>query len=693
MATPLVFGGFSNLEGGMNGGRSPSLIGNNQVAACRDMTFRGGFAHTRPPWGNLILTFDSATTQTHFTGIFQGVMFYQAEFGDSGFIVARGGRLFRIQLSQFQNMVSEITPIMNIVTTADFTVPAPAASVLVSVNSETPIAVSDVILIDSGNYTVTNRASGLLTLTYNGGAANAIAAAGAPVLTVAGVQIQLAELNPATLDFIYLFQAENFAIALAEQHSPVIYDGTVSRLAGIGEIPPGVMGIYAWGRIWIVFPNRRTFMAGDIVYGPSGTPSLAYRDAILKTTENTFLNEGGFFAVPNDAGPITAIAVLATQDTSLGIGPLLVGTSNSVFSVNAPIDRTIWKDLTYPIQTVSLIDYGPTGPSNNCGVNGDWWYRSVDGIRSFRVARREIDEWGNTPASDEIRPILDFDSTDMLYYGSQIYFDNKLFSTVSPIRNQYGVVHRGLAVINFDEITSLQGKTMPAWEGALSGLEIFRLVKGTIRKKERAFAFVNNAGTLEIWEIFKDGQGYYDQYTTVAGGETTITRVAIEPFLETRSDDFQSPFTPKLLNMGEVYLDDLVDEVTITVKFRPDQYPSWVTWATISLCANVSQCTITAPSGFTCSVWTTRQKQYAARVTLPMPSESCNTIAGIPLNIGHEFQFRFEGTGHFQLRRFRAHAIPQTQETEGLCPPAQATCKTFEACDTKWFDDFDSHGP
>ena len=68
------------------------------------------------------------------------------------------------------------------------------------------------------------------------------------------------------------------------------------------------------------------------------------------------------------------------------LGELFLNSSNGAFSVNAPVDRTIWKNLTYPIQTVCLIDYGPTGPRNGASVNGDWWYRSVDGVRSFRVA-------------------------------------------------------------------------------------------------------------------------------------------------------------------------------------------------------------------------------------------------------------------------------------------------------------------
>lgn len=297
---------------------------------------------------------------------------------------------------------------------------------------------------------------------------------------------------------------------------------------------------------------------------------------------------------------------------------------------------------------------------------------------------------GQTPMSMEVSEILALDTEQLLFYGSAINFDSKLFMTVNPVRTDEGIIHNGLAVINFDSVSTLRGKLPPCWEGVNTGLQFFQVLKGRIDTKERGFAFALRGTTLELWEILKQGEGFYDTYNYEDGGKF-IVRTAIQSALDTKSYDFGNPYQPKRLNMGELYIDEIVDTVDIVVKFKPDQYPAWLTWGTIRLCANVSQCTVAAPSGFTCSVWAMNQRQYAARVTLPSPSESCNTLAGIPVNIGHEFQFRFEQTGHAQIRKFRAHAIPQPQESEGLCPPAEATCKTFTQCDTAIFT-FDSHG-
>lgn len=687
MPNARAYGGFGSLLGGVNGGIAASLIRADMVASAVNSTMRGALLSTRPPWKNHPLTFDSQTTKSRWFGIFQGALQYDGEIGQSGWVVSRGGKLFFINSDTF--VVSEITPRLFVVTTAEFTVPAVNATVDVFVNSVSAIATGDTVYIDSGKYLVTNRFTGELELKYIGtpNAAHATAPAGSGVLNSSQLQIFEYQTNPASYDFIYMFQAENYAIILGGQHKTVIFDGSSARQAGWNEVPPGILGAYGWGRIWIARADRRTFLAGDIVFGPSGTPQKGFRDAILKFTENDFLNEGGAFGVPYNAGPITSMQFLAAQDTSLGVGVLLVGTTNMVFSVNAPVDRTTWKNLTYPIQTVSLLDYGPEGPRSCVPVDGDMWYRSTDGFRSFIVARRNFPQPGNTPLSREITPVIDFDTDDLLFFGSGIKFDNRLLQTVSPFRSPSGVQHRGLAVVNFDLVSSIQGKSAPAWEGTWTGLNILQMTKGRIRNKERAFIFARG-NDLELWEIYKNG--YYDELTTISDdGHKSISRSPISGAIETRSDDHGDPTQLKKLHMGELYIDQIFDSVTLTIKFRPDQYPTWITWATINLCATVSQCTLKGPVGSSCSMWRMNAKQYASRITIPQPPESCNTIAGIPVDRGHEFQFRLERSGSCRIRMFKSHADLATEPQEGECP-ATVQCKEFPDCGTDLFT-YDSH--
>lgn len=679
MAAPLerYYAGFSSLSGGMDGGSAASLIGPDQCAAACNVTFRGDYPTTRPPYINHRLTF-APGVQARWIGKYQGSMHYDGESGQSGFVVARGGNFFFVTDTNW--FVSEITPRLPISTTADFTVPAPAASVTVSVNSESAFVVGDTVIIDSGHYTVDALFTNQVKLTYVAGAANAVALSGSAVNDATGAQLIEYEGYPPDYDFVFMFQAEQYGIILGGQNPTIIFDGSSCRLSGPQEVPAGYLGAYGWGRIWITRPDRRTFLAGDIVFGPSGTAQNGFRDAILKFTENDFLNEGGDFGVPHNSGPITAMVFLATQDTSLGIGVLLIGTTNMVFSVNAPVDRTTWKNLTYPIQTVSLIDYGPQSPRGTISINGDMFYRSLDGFRSFIVARRLFGQAGNTPMSHEIDPVLVLDTTDLLFYGSSVLFDNRFLSTISPVRTSRGIHHRGLASINFDLVSDLRTKQAPAWEGIFTGIDILQILKCQIDDIERCFIWANGetVNDIELWELEEYPQ-YADTADVLVNGVPTLIRNPIQAFLETRSEDYGIPFNLKNLYMAEIYLDDIVSTVFMTIKYRPDQYPSWLVWKSFSICANVCQ---TLPPG--CEVWKPNARLYAARITLPQPPESCNTLSVQPAREAHEFQFRLEWSGHCRIRRFFTHAKYVTQTSEGSCP-GTFTCKTFQDCGTSWF--------
>lgn len=687
MADPnRVFGGFTTLQGGMNGGLSPSLIAANQYALGVNLTARGGKIKTRPPWANWILVFVDDATEARCVGRFQGGIFYRSDFGENQFLFSRGGRLFKISLGA-QNVISEITPRFAIVTTADFTVPLVGAQVTVFVNSEALLTVGTNIIIDSGTYTVDNRSAGQILVTYNGLAANIVAVAGNAVLDSGGSQFIQYDENPSFYSMNFMFLAEKYALVMSGQNNTLIYDGSTVRRAVPGEIPPGVFGIYLWGRIWVTLNDRNSFVAGDLVYSSSGTASENFIDAILKVTENDFLNEGGNFTVPKNAGPISSMDALATQDTSLGIGNLLVGTTSMVFSVNTPVDRTTWKNLTFPIQTISSLDSGPEGPRSVVNVNGDMWYRSKDGIRSFIVATRYLGSWGSTPQSREVQPILDDDTKELLIYGSGMFLNNRLYQTVSPADTENGIVHRGVVSINFDLISSLSNRTSPAWDGLFTGLDILQVLTGRIDEKLRGFAFALNGDALELWEFLEDGT--YDLYNTVSGNDYAIQRTPIESQLESRLDDFGDGSQLKKLITAELYVEDLVDNVTLVIKFKPDQSPTWITWTTINLCANVSQCTISPAEQASCSVWSANRRQYAARIMLPRPSEECNPLSGMPVCQGYEFQVRIEGTGHFTINRFKMHAKTISDKMNGECPSNE--CQTVTQCEDNLFS-YNAHG-
>jgi len=686
-----VYGGFSHLEGGSNDGVAPDLLATNQCSEAVNFTFRDGYARTRPSWSNLVLTYANSTVQTNIAGKFQGAVIYPSEYGLNGFVVSVSGRLFLLTLGT-TNTWTEITPNLTVIVTAQFTVPAGGSQVLVNVTTESVFTVGQTIFMDAGQYTVATLYTDQIQVTCVSGAAHGTVASGILVLDSGGNNIIDYQTNVPTDDSIYLFPAENYIIVCGGQHSTAIFDGSRTRLAGIGELPPGSLGIYAWGRIWMVLPDLRRFIAGDLIYSSSGTPAFGFVDSILKTTENTFLNGGGAFAVPNNAGPITSMMIQSVLDTSLGVGPVLVGTTNSVVSVNAPVDRTTWQNLTYPIQTMALVDYGPVGARAPSGVNGDVWYRSQADIRSFIIARRDSTTlWGNTPLSHEVSDILKQDTPELIRFNSSAFFDNKWFSTCSPIRTQNGIVHRGLVCVNFDLISTMNNKSSAAWEGVLTGLNIYQILKGNIGGKERCFMFAQGQDgvTIELWEMQK--RGPYDQFTSVSGGVTSIAQVPIKSALDTALYVFDDISTLDALETCEIFLDEIVDNITLVIKYAPDEYPNWFTWATVNVCVNRTQCSIAGPIGGVCQVFQQNAAGYAARIMLPRPDDSvCNPLSGKPSNWGYEFQFRIEGTGHFRVKTFRPHALKKSDKMTGDCQ-GSATCVTVPACGDSFFT-YNAHG-
>lgn len=670
--------GFTELSLGINNGVAPNLLDPNQAFNAVNVTFRGDFPATRDPWISHPLQNIPAT----WTGIFQGMMHYDGEAGQSGWIVARGGRFFFITDDTY--LISDITAKVIIVTTADFVLPGAGNAVLVNVNGNPPIISGQTITIGGKQFTVTAVLTNQLNLTQVTAGAGTIVA-GSAIFDAAGTtQIIEVLIYPPTLNFVFMFQAENYGIILGGQEKTYIWDGNQLRPSGVKEIPSGFLGVYGWGRIWICNPDRRTFVAGDIVFGPSGTSQKGFRDAILKFTENDFLNEGGSFGVPYNAGPITAMQFLATQDTSLGIGVLLVGTTNMVFSVNAPPDRTTWKNLTYPIQTVSLIDYGPLGPRCAVPINGDMWYRSLDGVRSFITARRYFGQPGNTPMSHEV-PLLEQDTQQLLFYGSAMLFDNKMFMTISPFTDmQEQVSHRALLVMNFDLLSDLRSKQAPCWEGIQTGLNFLQVGKCRIEQTERAFGFAQGQSDVELWELLNEGIN--DRFATQDNtGLQTFHYKPIGSLLQTRAEDYGTPLDLKRLIMAELYLEDVADTVQFQLFYKPDQFPNWIRWGSFSICSSVSQCN---PSVDNC-IFKINARAYAARITFPQPSDDCNVMTAKPLREFHECQFQLTWQGNLTVRRFFTHIKLQTQATEGTCP-ANIACVAVPFCTDNLFT-YDSH--
>lgn len=468
-------------------------------------------------------------------------------------------------------------------------------------------------------------------------------------------------------------EAEDFMIVQDGQDAPIIFDGGSSRrsdtfgIAGVKEVPVGQAMVYSQGRLVVALPDGRQFVVGDIVGGPTGTPAYNYRDAILKFTENDVVNEGGAFSLPMTAGFLTAFRPVAQVDTSTGQGPTQVFTTAATFSLNTPVNRATWKDLAFPIGTVSNPQGGSMSDRATVNVNGDLWTRAVDGVRSFVVARRDFGTWVNTPQSREEDRAIAGDEQALLGYSSAVLFDNRLLTTIQPYRNfQHGVVHRGLAVLDFAPVAFIGQNSRPVWEGMWTGLQILQILTCNIRNTERCFIFaLNSDNEIELWELTKNRTHDYDGAQDVPIGWTS----------ESNNFKFQDIGKDlKRLRKGYVWLSDIAGTVNIAAFYRTNEDPCWHSWHEWETCATVETC----GSG-NCLTPLNLHPQYRRPYNLPEPVTAFDTTINVPDSVGEEFQVRFEITGHCQIRKLLIGASEEQQDVNSLCPADEA-CREAQCC-------------
>jgi hypothetical protein len=579
--------GFVSADRGVDSGRSPSLLSNNQFSFAVNTTFRGGFPANRPGYKNVPLTFPLDVDFTE--KLFQGAFVYQPDTAPAFNVVMIAGHLYKVTTDgQVQ----------------DISVPNDPSA------SNRPIA--------------------------------------------------------------YFVQAENYLIVQDGQSRALIFDGASSRRAGDNEIPVGTSMAYVNGRLSVAIGGQ--YVVGDIVGGPSGTVQKGFRDAVLKFTENTFLNEGGSFSLPVQSGKISAMTPTANINTATGQGSMIVASRKTVCTTDLPLDRTTWKSLTIPIQTIAQLSFGIQGQNQAAICNDDLWYRSKDGYRSLIIAVRNFNiGWGNTPMSKEMNRVLALDDKTLLEHGSIVNFDNRMLATVSPVATDYGVYHRGLAVLDFDLISGMGTRGIsdslnppnPAWEGVWTGLNILQVVSGEYDTVDRCFAFVLNADNeVELWEI-----------TTNAPFDEGDSRIVW--WLETPSMGYGDRFNLKELQHGELTYDQILGNVDFRAQYRPDLYPFWKDWESWGECATYKDCDGGCnPKNYAA--------QYRPKHVLNQPDEAFVPGLGRMFRWGYEFQKRITVTGHARLKQCRFVCHDVQESPLGELPPI-VPCDGLEGCDTSIF--------
>lgn len=444
--------------------------------------------------------------------------------------------------------------------------------------------------------------------------------------------------NQANRPHAWFEQAENWLVVQNNLNPAFLYNGSGSRRAGPDEVPVGGPMAYGKGRLFVA--RGSLYYGGDIVFG-----DRAYgRNSVIRFTENTFLHEGGAFGVPN--GPVSGLKFAANLDSSLGDGDLLAGSLNAIHAFAAPVDRDTWKDLQQPAQRIAARAFGPVNQESMVIVNGDVIFRAPDGIRSFQYSRRDFGMWGQTPISRQVQRALRYDTDAWLTEASGVNFDNRLLMTIQPqLDPAHGVWHRGLCVLDYNRVAGMGDQRPPVWEGIWTGLRILRILTIQIGSAIRCFIFaLNEEKQIQLWEVTKDGR--FDR---------NPDDVPIQWIVETRGMNSQKPTERKRL-MGLVqWFDKLAGEVSLNAMYRADEGECWHPWSRWSDCAKYRDCeaTGTCPdSPYTpAHVIRTNRPQFRSYIGLFQPPDVTEPQGGGLTRDGFEFQFRFECSGRFRLKR------------------------------------------
>jgi len=383
----------------------------------------------------------------------------------------------------------------------------------------------------------------------------------------------------------YFCQAVDFMIVQDGINRPVIINNLSARVSdkSKNEIPAGRSMAFGHGRIFLQISDRN-FIAGDIYkfYRP---------DSVLKFTEETYLNEGGAFAVDSELGNITGMHFQTRFDTSTGDGPLLVGCENGAVSYSIQNSRTLWN--SYDLSKVQLMGTGIVGPNAICDVNQDMMFWSWEGLRSWQAIRHEaVYRRKYTNQSAEISVILEDQTRWLSPLMSMVQVDNRLLMTVTAEKamcmtrlpgatedqmlwNDYAFM--GIASLDFDQINNqIKGDTITSiqsasYDGLWTGIHPTQLVGINFQGKNTAFAFDKSSEhENRLWEIGDESTGLDAESVPVQCDLYTRSYVGV-----TGDTYIEQPFVTKSLKQLRLWVSGVAHPTPVDVFVRNEQSSSF----------------------------------------------------------------------------------------------------------------------
>lgn len=465
-------------------------------------------------------------------------------------------------------------------------------------------------------------------------------------------EIALGFVNSPIVKQVWMTQTVSNLVIQDGQSDAIIYNGSVATRSdpGAGGVPRGRQMAYGNGRLWVAVDINEA-VAGDIQTNALGSE--------LRFTEATYLTGGGKLLFPTGITGMAFIPLTGQAD----YGALLVFGSEQTNSVRADItSRDDWGKVPGFVANI-LRSVGAASQWSIVPVNQDlYWRDSEGGIRSIRNALADEAGPGSAPISREVSRLTDYDSQQLLPFCSAVYSKNRLLMTSSPfLLPNGGVAWRDLISLDFAPLSTMGGKSQPAYNGKWNGLNVVKLAGGKFGGVNRAFAFVtDNDGLNTLWEldctsradlvIACDGTASIPDGTS-GGVDFDTEEHPITAYIEYPRRNFGNPKVRKRLERCDVWLSGLDGEVGLRVEWRPDNSPKWLLWDEAETCAKTTDPATNAPH-----VWKNLSLQYRPQFKTYTIPRTLLEVAKYAADVGFEFQIRLSWTGRCKIYKMMLYA-------------------------------------
>jgi hypothetical protein len=383
---------------------------------------------------------------------------------------------------------------------------------------------------------------------------------------------------------VWMKQRNKWMVAQDGVSPPATSDGVTFTQEVVKQgIPIGTLMAEGWHRLAVVSPDRRRIYFSDHELDPSSTP-------ISFTEQTAYFANARYFEAPPSLGRIMGMAFTPYQDTSTGIGPLVVFCEKGTRAYNIAVPRSQW--ATNDISQTILPRVGASSFFAYADKGSQLVFRDQGGrIRTIRNAQQVEATDANFPNDFPVWPLIESEDTALRRYSQAVTFDGRVLILTHPVRDylpdgRFNVAHKGIAVIE-NEVISDNPDVWTFWTGHhICGMDV-----GPVNGTETLMAFCRDEdGKNRLYSLTTDGD--YDTVPGEGGAVPKAIRMTFAPPIT----DYNTPVASKRFRAGGVRLNEMRGTVEVTGRWERDgrQPVPWFNHKeTHAACASFDKCKLT----------------------------------------------------------------------------------------------------